>query len=101
MITAMDGTDSSSDGSAESGAGLPLRMLRSPWLKHGFWNTLEHAITSAADAFTAMALVWVFTPETFSRISLAQAFVSASSLLFYSPETILTRDLIQWKKQGA
>jgi hypothetical protein len=76
-------------------------MLRSPWIKHGFWNTLEHGITSAADAASALALVWVFTSETFSRIAIAQAFVASCLLLFFSPETILTRELTTWKRQGA
>jgi hypothetical protein len=75
-------------------------MLRSPWIKHGFWNTLEHAITTGADAFWGFALVWILSTEAFSRIALAQAFVSACLLFFFSPETILTRDLAHWKRRG-
>jgi hypothetical protein len=76
-------------------------MTRSPWIKPGFWNTLEHGITNAADALSAIVLVWILSTGTFSRLALAQAFVSACLLFFISPETILTRDLLRWKQQGA
>ncbi len=70
------------------------------WLRHGFWNTLEHGVTRAADAVTTLVLLWALPAETFSRLALAQAFVAPALLFFLSPEQVLYRDFARWQREG-
>jgi hypothetical protein len=74
--------------------------MRHIWLKHGFWNTLEHGLTRVADAGTSIVLLWALSTETFSRLALAQAWVAPLLLLFISPEAVLYRDFARWKEEG-
>jgi hypothetical protein len=76
-------------------------MLRSAWLKHGFWNTLEHAVTRVSDALTTLVLLWALVPEVFSRLAIAQAWVAPLLLVFISPEAVLYRDFGKWRSEGA
>ncbi len=73
---------------------------KSPWVQHGFWNTLEHGLTRALDALSTLFLLWVLTPEKFSELAMAQAIATACLIFFISPETTLYRDYAQWKKEG-
>lgn len=70
------------------------------WLKHGFWNTLEHAITRIADAATSLVLLWALAPELFARLAFAQALVAPTLFFFVSPETVIYRDYSRWKGEG-
>ena len=69
-------------------------------LKHGLLNTFEQGLNRVADAATTIALVRYLSPETFSKLGLAQAAVAPLLLLFISPEAVLYRDFAKWK-QGA
>lgn len=75
-------------------------MARSPWIKHGFLNTLEHAITRGADALVSLLLLWTLSPEIFAKLASSQALIAPLLLLFVSPETVLYRDFALWKKDG-
>lgn len=75
-------------------------MGRSPWIKHGFLNTLEHGITRGADALVALVLLWTLSPEVFAKLASSQALVAPLILFFIAPETVLYRDYLPWKKQG-
>jgi len=72
----------------------------SSWFEHGFWNTLEHAITRVADAFSTLILLWALSPEVFSKLALAQAYVAPMLFFFLTPETVLYRDFGEWKASG-
>ena len=73
---------------------------RGAWLGHGFWNTLEHAVTRFADALTTMIVLWVIPPEIFSRLAIAQATVAPVLFFFLSPEAVIYRDYGKWKLSG-
>ena len=75
--------------------------FKKTWFKHGFWNTLEHALTRVADALATIFLIRVLSPELFSKLTLAQAFVAPCLFLFISPETVIYRDYLKWEKEGA
>jgi hypothetical protein len=75
-------------------------MRHYPWLKHGFWNTLEHALIRVSDAFVSMLLLWILSPEFFSQLALAQAAVSPFLILFIAPENLIYRDYARWKESG-
>lgn len=75
-------------------------MRSSPWLKHGFWNTLEHGITRFSDAATTLVLLWVLPTEVFSKLALAQATVALFLLFFLAPESVFYRDFVKWKALG-
>lgn len=75
-------------------------QLRSAWLKHSFWNVLEHGLTRVADAATSLVLLWVLSPEIFSKLALAQAVVAPLLLLFVAPEWVLYRDFAKWCEKG-
>ena len=72
----------------------------SPWLKHGFWNVLEHGLIRLTDSLVSMTLLWVLVPESFAKVALAQAWVAPMLFLFVSPETVIYRDFSLWKSQG-
>jgi hypothetical protein len=73
---------------------------RTVWLKHGLWNILEHGLTRAADAATSLVLLWVLSPEIFSKLALAQAVIAPLLLFFVSPEVVLYRDFSKWQEAG-
>lgn len=75
-------------------------MIRTPWLKHGFWNTLEHAFTRVADALVTFVMLWALPPELFATLGLAQAWVAPLLFFFIAPETVLYRDFGRWKAEG-
>lgn len=70
------------------------------WLRHGFWNTLEHGVTRASDAMTTLVLLWALPAEIFARLALAQSWVAPTLLLFISPEQVLYRDFARWQSEG-
>jgi hypothetical protein len=70
------------------------------WFRHGILNTLEHVVTRAADAATTLVLLWVLSPEVFSKLALAQALVAPLLVFFIAPETVIYRDFHQWKTGG-
>ena len=74
--------------------------IRSPWIKHGFWNTLEHGVTRGSDALTSLVLLWCLAPEVFSRLALAQAIAAPVLILFVSPELVIYRDFAKWRAEG-
>lgn len=75
-------------------------MIRSPWFRHGFLNTMEHGITRVADAGVTFVLIWALPIEVFSRLALAQAWVAPLLLFFVAPETVLYRDFSAWREEG-
>jgi|GEM_PF-6156688 len=74
--------------------------MNAAWLRHGFWNTLDHAITRAADAATSVLLLWVLAPELFSLIALSQAWIAPMLIVFVCPEITLYREFPTWKAAG-
>ncbi len=70
------------------------------WFKHGFLNTIEHAVTRFSDAGLSLVLIWALSPENFGKLALAQAWVAPMLLFFISPETVLYRDYSKWKDEG-
>jgi hypothetical protein len=74
--------------------------LSSPWLKHGFWNTLEHGITRGSDALASLVLLWALSPETFAKLASSQALIAPVLFLFISPENVLYRDYAVWRGEG-
>ena len=75
-------------------------MKNSPWLKHGFWNVLEHGLIRLTDSLVSLTLLWVLAPESFAKVALAQAWVAPMLFLFISPETVIYRDFSLWKAEG-
>jgi hypothetical protein len=70
------------------------------WFRHGFWNTLEQALTRSADALTSLVLIWALHPEGFSQLVLAQAWIAPTLLVFLTPESVVYRDFAEWRRQG-
>ncbi len=68
------------------------------WFSHGFWNTSEHLATRFFDVLTTLVLIRVFTPELFSKLVFAQAFLAPLLIVFIAPETIIYRDYSKWKE---
>lgn len=68
--------------------------------KHGFLNTLEHALTRVADAATSIVLLWALPTESFSKLALSQAAVAPLLFFFISPEGVIYRDFSAWKAEG-
>lgn len=78
-----------------------IRFLQNlPWVRHGFLNTFEHIFTRFADAFISLLLLWGLSPESFSRLAIAQAWVAPMLLFFVAPETVLYRDFSKLKALG-
>lgn len=61
---------------------------------------MEHGLTRGADALISILLLWILSPESFSKIALAQAVVAPILLFFVSPETVLYRDFAIWRELG-
>jgi hypothetical protein len=76
------------------------RQVKTNWFKHGFWNTLEHAITRGSDALVSLVLLWVLAPETFAKLASSQALIAPILFLFVAPETVLYRDYSVWRRDG-
>jgi hypothetical protein len=74
--------------------------MKSHWWRHGFWNSLEHAITRVLDALVALLLIRAMEPAQFSTIALAQAWASPFLLLFVGPGGMIYRDFAKWKAEG-
>lgn len=74
--------------------------MKTAWLKHGFWNTLEHGVIRASDALASLVLLYFLAPENFAVLALAQAWVAPVLLFFVAPEFILYRDYALWQKEG-
>lgn len=77
-----------------------MTPARSPWIKHGFWNTLEHGVTRISDALSTLVLLWALSPEAFATLALAQAVVAPTLILFLSAETVIYRDFVKWRAEG-
>jgi hypothetical protein len=75
-------------------------VISKTWLKHGSWNTLEQAFTRILDALSTLVLLWALQPEVFSKLALAQAWISPVLLFFVSPESIMYRDFGRWTHEG-
>jgi hypothetical protein len=70
------------------------------WFRHGVWNVLEHALSRGLDAFATVALLWFVSPETFSQLALAQAYVAPALFFFICPETSFYREFSAWSAEG-
>jgi hypothetical protein len=75
--------------------------MRGNWIRHGFWNTAEHATVRVSDALVTLLLIWLLPTESFSRLALAQAFVAPLLLAFVSPEAAIYRDFTTWRQEGS
>ncbi len=76
------------------------KSLGSRWLKHGFWNTVEHGVTRGADALSSVVLLWAISPETFAKLASSQAVLAPILLIFIAPETALYREYAKWRSEG-
>jgi hypothetical protein len=74
--------------------------MKTKWLKHGFWNTLEHGITRGSDALASLVLLWALSPETFAKLASSQALIAPVLFFFIAPETVLYRDYAIWRQEG-
>ncbi|MGE0616244.1 MAG: lipopolysaccharide biosynthesis protein [Bacteriovoracia bacterium] len=70
------------------------------WLKSGVLNTVEHVLTRVMDAATSLLLIAWLSPESFSALALAQAWVAPVLLFLLCPETALYRDFERWRAEG-
>ncbi len=74
--------------------------FRSPWVRHGLLNVLEHGVTRVSDGLSSLILIWVIAPEEFSKLALAQAIAAPLLLFFITPENIIYLDFMKWKAEG-
>jgi hypothetical protein len=72
----------------------------SGWVRHGAWNVLEHGFSRGLDAFATVVLLWVVSPEVFSQLALAQAYVAPALFFFICPETGFYREFAAWSAEG-
>src|SRR3989344_1122819 len=70
------------------------------WLRHGFLNTMEHAITRVGDALATIVLVWALSPEVFAKLVDATSLIAPCLFLFLAPEAVLYRDFAIWRAEG-